>query len=404
MTSAKQLFQSSRDNLNPAKNESLKNADRRRDSVAAALLLGVLAMAGCSMDNVTGPDPVPPTPGSQPSAGQPDLMISSTNLSPASPRPGDEITFRVSVRNVGSAHSGASAMRFGIEGLPNLSEASVPALGPGEEYLYERKLTLQVAQSYTARAEADVLAQIAESDEGNNTLARSFSVTPAPGQPDLVIKDVTQIPEFPAPGDEISFHVIVANVGNALAGASVLRFRPCYGCPHTEKPISALSPNGTYPYTFKTTPSSPQTYRMEVRADAQGEVSESDECNNGYEHEYTVNAPFSDVDLVVSKLNFSPAGPHAGDEMTFWVFVKNVGTVGNSVPTVLHFQVGGSSPTAVPVPALAPGQEYRYDHKITLSMTAPLTYMATATADAGGQQDETDENNNVLKKTFKVTP
>ncbi len=404
MTLQKQLSQSSRDNLNLVKNESLKNTDPRRTSVAAVFLLAVLAVAGCSMDNVTGPDPVPPSPAPQPSAGQPDLMISSTNLLPSSPRPGDEITFQVRVRNAGAAHAGASAMRFGIEGLPNLSEASVPALGPGEEYLYERKITLQVAQSYTARAEADVLAQIAESDEGNNMLTRSFSVTEAPGQPDLLIEDVSHLPFYPSAFETTTFQVIVKNAGNAQAGASTLRIDVGIGCGPVDAPVPGLGPGEEYHHELVATAGSAQGYTMKAEVDALGELSESDESNNLHDHYYTVVLPVPKVDLVISKLNFSPASPHAGDQMTFWVFVKNVGTVGNSVPTVLHFQVGGSSPTAVPVPALAPGQEYRYDHQVTLSMTAPLTYMATATADAGGQQDETYENNNVLKKTFTVTP
>ena len=69
---------------------------------------------------------------------------------------------------------------------------------------------------------------------------------------------------------------------------------------------------------------------------------------------------------------------------------------------MLHFKVGGSSPTAVPVPVLAPGEEFRYVHKVTLN--TPQTYMATATADALGQQLEMYEDNNVLQKTFTVTP
>jgi subtilase family serine protease len=306
MTLQTQLFQSNSDNLNTAKNESLK-------AVVAILLLAVVTLAGCSMDNMTGPDPVPPAQPPQPSAGQPDLIISSTNLLPGSPKPGDEITFRVRVRNAGDAQAGASTLRFVIEGLPNFSEASVPALGPGEEYLYERKVTLMVAQGYTARAEADALAQIAESDEGNNMFTRNFSVTQAPGKPDLVITQVILIPEFPAPGEEISFHVNVGNVGNADAGESTLRLYPCNGCPYIEKPIPPIGAGGGYPYTIKTTMTVPQTYTMLVKADARDELSESDECNNAYQKDFTVTAPLGKVDLVISKLNFSPGGPRAGD-------------------------------------------------------------------------------------------
>jgi subtilase family serine protease len=108
--------------------------------------------------------------------GQPDLLVSNINHSPGSPTAGDEITFWVFVRNAGDAQASASTLRFKVGGESNPPEASVPALAPGQEYRYERKVTLNVAQSYLATATADALAQVLESDESNNVRTKTFTV------------------------------------------------------------------------------------------------------------------------------------------------------------------------------------------------------------------------------------
>ena len=106
------------------------------------------------------------------------------------------------------------------------------------------------------------------------------------------------------------------------------------------------------------------------------------------------------ADLVIRIINFSPGSPRVGDEITFWVFVKNEGTA-QAGASRLRFQVGGeSNPPVVPVPALEPGQEHRYDRKVTLNVAQ--SYMATATADALAQVLEADESNNVRTRSFTV--
>jgi subtilase family serine protease len=84
----------------------------------------------------------------------------------------------VFVRNDGNAQAGASTLRFKVGGESSPPEIPVPALDPGEEYRYERKLTLGVAQNYRSTATADALNEVAESDEGNNILIRDFTVAP----------------------------------------------------------------------------------------------------------------------------------------------------------------------------------------------------------------------------------
>ena len=166
--------------------------------LASLAILAIAAMTlsvGCSSDSVTGPTPMPqpePTPAAEAPpqvtpaleplpatlAGEPDLIVSIINFSPGAPTAGDEITFWVFVRNDGDAQADASVLRFQVGGESSPPEIPVPALDPGQEYRYERKVTLNVAQNYRSTATADALDDVAESDEANNILVRDFTVAP----------------------------------------------------------------------------------------------------------------------------------------------------------------------------------------------------------------------------------
>lgn len=105
-------------------------------------------------------------------------------------------------------------------------------------------------------------------------------------------------------------------------------------------------------------------------------------------------------DLVVSKINFSPGGPVVDDEITLWVFVKNVGR-GAAGASGFQVKVGGeSNPPVIEVPTLNPGQEYRYTRKVTFGRAG--NYIVTATADARNAVAESKEDNNGQQKTIKV--
>jgi len=374
-------------------------------ALVSALLLALATLLGCQA-SPTGADMVSPgeiletQPPESSQSGQADLTISSINFSPGSPKLGDEITFWVLVRNEGSAQAGASRLRFKVGGESNPPETQLPALGPGQEYRHERKITLSVAQSYLATATADALSQVSESNEGNNVGSKSFTVAAAPtqGTPDLVISNIVHSPASLAAGSEITFWVYVSNTGSAQAGASTLRFKVGGETFPPEAPVPALAPGQEYRYERKISLDVAQNYLATATADALGQVSESDEANNVRTFSFSVGPP--QADLVIRLINHSPAGPHVGDEITFWVFVKNEGSA-QAGASRLRFKVGGESrPPVVSVPALQPGQEYRYERKLTLSVAQ--NYLATATADALAQVLEADESNNVRTRSFTV--
>ncbi len=391
---------------NELNNSHLDNL-RHHKALASALLLALATLLGCQQANPTGPDMTSPgeviestQPPESSQSGQADLIISKINFSPGDPKKGDQITFWVFVRNQGSAQAGASTLRFRVGGESSPPETQIPALGPGQEYRHERQITLDVAQNYLATATADAHSQVSESNEGNNEGSKSFTVAAAPpqGKPDLVVSSAVHSPASLAAGSEITFRVHVSNAGSVQAGASTLRFKVGGETFPPEAPVPALAPGQVYQYERKITLNVAQNYRATATADALDQVSESDEANNVRALDFSVGP--AQADLVIRLINLSPGGPSVGEEITFWVFVKNEGSA-QAGASRLRFKVGGeSSPPVVPVPALAPGQEYRYERKITLSVAQ--SYLATATADALAQVLEADESNNVRTRSFSV--
>jgi len=78
---------------------------------------------------------------------------------------------------VGSAKAGMSKMSFKVGGETHPPIVNVPALNPGQQFRYERKVTLRVARNYLANATADVGNNVMESNESNNVLSKKFRVT-----------------------------------------------------------------------------------------------------------------------------------------------------------------------------------------------------------------------------------
>lgn len=109
---------------------------------------------------------------------------------------------------------------------------------------------------------------------------------------------------------------------------------------------------------------------------------------------------FAQPDLVISRINYSPGDPKQNQEITFWVFVKNIGTA-TAEPSKLMFKVGGeSNPPLVDVPGLPPDREFRYDRKMTLQRAT--NYRLTATADALNNVTESNNGNNVREERITV--
>jgi hypothetical protein len=106
-------------------------------------------------------------------------------------------------------------------------------------------------------------------------------------------------------------------------------------------------------------------------------------------------------DLIVSSFTHSPENPWTVDEITFTAVVKNIGA-GPAGPSTLSIRVGGEgTPPTYAVPALNPDATFTATRIITL--TRAQNYINTATADVSNQVTESDENNNSITHSVRVS-
>jgi PKD repeat protein len=316
---------------------------------------------------------------------QPDLVVDAITYSPTTPTLGQTITFQVTVRNQGSASAGSFVLR--LQGVASYQDATVSSLAAGASTM--RTFTLPLSTSpETFTATADANGQVSESDEANNT--RPVTVTGPVARPDLVVDNITYSPTTPTLGSTITFQVTVRNQGTASAGSFVVRLQGVG--PSQDRTVSSLGAGLQTNLTF-TLPLSTSPETFTATADANGQVSESDEANNI--RPVTVTGPVAQPDLVVDAITYSPTTPTLGQTITFQVTVRNQGSA-SAGSFVLRLQ-GVATYQDATVSSLAAGASTTRTFTLPLS-TSPETF--TATADYYNQVTESDEANNQRQVTI----
>ena len=111
----------------------------------------------------------------------PDLVVSAIIWSPVNPAAGDKITFTATVVNRGDERARNSHLEFFIDGSTR-GQYLVPPIDPGDSVNVTYVWTAPFGR-HPVKAAADVLGQVNESDETNNTKEVTF----ATALPDLTI-------------------------------------------------------------------------------------------------------------------------------------------------------------------------------------------------------------------------
>jgi subtilisin family serine protease len=348
-----------------------------------------------------------------------DLVVSSL-IVPSSAAAGSSITISSTVKNQAAGTASPTTTTFYLSKNSSIDSSDVllngvqpvPTLPPGAVSTASVSLTIPpdtAVGSYriVAKADADDLER--ETQEANNTSARSVAIGP-----DLVISIST--PSAAAPGAAILVTDTVTNQGASAAGASTTRFylSPDAGLDETDV---ALAESRTVPgldagssSTGSTTVLIPSTvatgsYYFLAMTDADGAVAETQEVNNKGLKVVQVGG-----DLVVSALTV-PAATGAGSAIVVNDTVTNSG--GGSVPaSATRFYLSseytlGPSATLLaesrPVPGLTAGASSSGSTTIVIppSVTTGAYYLI-ATADGGGSVEETREDNNNLSRAIEI--
>jgi subtilisin family serine protease len=348
-----------------------------------------------------------------------DLLVSALTV-PARGGAGATLAITETIQNQGSEGAAASTTRYYVSANATLDAAdtllaggrAVPALGPGVVNTGSSVVALPsdlATGNYYVIAKADGDGVVAETQEGNNVLARAIAVGP-----DLTVTAVTMPAKIGA-GAVVSITDTTTNPGGGSAPASTTRFYlsanaafdagdPLLG----ERAVAGLAANGASTGTTTVTiPAGipPGPYYVFARADGLGTVVESSELNNSLIKAVTVGP-----DLVVQSVTVvSPTAAGAQTQVTHTVQNQGGGAAGES--TVRFYLSTNISLDAADVQlaetravaTLAANASSAATTPVTIPAgTPPGTYFLLVQADGAGVVAESAESNNTGVKAIVV--
>ena len=355
-------------------------------------------------------------------AYRPDLTVTDLVL-PTTAQAGRPLAIKHTVRNLGPAPAGASAVRFFLSADDTLDTGDVllgsrrlAGLAAGASSTAITTLTLpgntSVPATYRVIAVADALGQAIELDETNNTSVSSpLPITPY--RPDLTISALT-IPVTAQAGRPIALKHTVRNLGPAPTGTFTLRFflssddaldagDVLLGSRSLGSLAGGISSTAITTLTFPGNVSVPATYRVIAVAETLGQTVELDATNN-----VAVSSPLPITayrpDLTISTVRV-PATAQAGRPLAITHTVRNIGPAAAGA-FVIRFYLSADDGLdsgdvllgVRSIAGLAPGASSPTVTRVTVPATTvvPASYRIIAVADALGQQVELDESNNTM--------
>ncbi|MEU1398262.1 discoidin domain-containing protein [Micromonospora zamorensis] len=152
-------------------------------------------------------------------APNPDLTVTGMSFSPSAPVETSTITLSATVRNAGSAASGATNVNFYL-GSTRVGTASVGGLAAGASTTVSASIGTRDSGSYPLSAKVDESNTVVESDDTNNSYSNPSPLVVSPvATSDLVASSVAWSPGNPSAGNTVTFSVSVRNAGS-VASAS----------------------------------------------------------------------------------------------------------------------------------------------------------------------------------------
>ncbi|WP_410586868.1 discoidin domain-containing protein [Amycolatopsis sp. lyj-23] len=154
-------------------------------------------------------------------APNPDLTISGVSWSPQNPVETDAITTSATVRNAGTAASGATNVNFYL-GTTKVGTANVGALAAGASATVSANIGTRDAGSYQQlTAKVDEANAVIEQNEANNSFTSSTALVVSPVQSSDLVAATAWSPGNPAAGNTVTFTTTLRNQGTvASAGGA----------------------------------------------------------------------------------------------------------------------------------------------------------------------------------------
>ncbi len=369
------------------------------------------------------------------SVGQPqaDLSIDSEAIDPSTLEQGSSTTASFTLRNTGNGNAAASTICFYLSADNELDisdlllqEINAEALVSGSSSELLESITIPasiVAGDYFLMIEADCREAIPESDETNNIVALSISITERP-RPDMIVQEASIDPASVLAGESPTANFTIANQGSGNAEASeVCLFLSSDNTFESNTDIEvgsfamdALNSNSSQSLTLNMripVNIDPGAYFILLLADCKEAVDELDETNNLFVLEITIASPLPDV--TIGSVEFTPIALMAGEEGLVSAEVRNVGQAIASLSNTCFFLSSNSTFEVGEDVLLASVEtstiEANLSQSIQRSVIIPANtlagdYFIIAFADCLNELVESDEENNrsITPITIEAAP
>jgi CARDB len=353
---------------------------------------------------------------------KPDLKVVSIQTTPMEFRPGDPVSFNVTIRNDGNGATPPEAHGVLIHENGQCFDSGCPwgiysgQISPGQEItvsLTSSPVWRPSAGLHTLTAEVDDVDRIKESNEQNNSLSREIAVGE---KPDLQTYILQTIPDSFLPGQEVRFRSAITNRGSVATPPGFIGVVymidgscPSAGrCPYGGM-TGSLAPGQSIwiePLEFSW-PATAGVHQFGAMVDDMDRISEQFEDNNWVTRSIHVSTK---PDLRVVSASTIPASPRAGDAVRFSAIVENVGSVQSNAPwfgllamqNYQCFPAGGCVWGGLQNQVIAPGGRVQLNtYSGNWYPTAGL-HQLQMFVDDSNQVDESDEANNILEFTSEV--
>jgi len=317
----------------------------------------------------------------------PDLIIEIINISPQNPSLGDTLTFAATIKNLGNEHAGMSKIDYYVDNNLIFSDIAL-AVEPGMSIIINATWKAQ-AGDHIIKAVADADQRIIESNETNNDLTIAFSVL----APNLVVSQITWLPQSSSAQEKVSFNVVIKNKGNGPAPYSVLDFLiggASQGYQRGQRLDAGA--NATYSFPWIAQPGSRD---IKAVADALNNVIESDETDNAKTVKYSTLTP----DLVIQSISWSLTGNlSVGRDLPIITTIKNQGN-GTAYSSWVTYYLDGMPLTSAFITPLSANDTVQNTVMWKIE-SGPHTI--TAIADSLGGIAESDETNNSKTESMQT--
>lgn len=329
--------------------------------------------------------------------GTPDLQLTDI-YQPSSLTSGTDTTITARIDNVGNADAGPFEVDMYLDGQ-YFATWTYPS-GLQAQYYSESSVTITgglVDGTHSIEFIADVLGQVAESNESNNNRTESFAWSG--GIPDLELTDIYQ-PSSLTSGTDTTITAKLTNIGYADAGPFELDLYIDGNYVATWTYSSGLQAQYySEPSVTLTGGLVDGSHDLEFYSDVLYQVSESDETNNDRIETFTWTGGVPDLELTDI---YDPTSLVSGEDTTITAKVTNIGYA-DANPFYLDVYVDGEFVGYFDYTTGLPAWTYSEVSVTFLGGLPSGDHDITFIADALDEVAESDETNNDRTETWTWT-